>query len=637
VISSMREYFRSLKFILVIIIVAFIATSVVYFGTSALSGGSNKPNVVATVNGEEIPAERYRRAQQSLVAAYERMSKQRMTPELAERLGLNQQVMNDLVSDAVIVQGAEREGVRVTDDELRLRIQEMREFQEDGHFSRDRYVRVLRQVRLEPGEFEAEMRRQLVRQKIESLVRDGIKISDAEVTEAYNSRNERVRAAYASIDVQPFMAGVTVADADVEPYVKAHQAQFTRPERRRLQYVVASPSAYAQPVTDQEVEAYYKEHAGEFEQPRRVHVAHVLVRVPQVGGSEAENKAKAKIEAVIKRVQGGEDFAKLAKEVSEDTSNAPQGGDLGFVGPGELVPQFEQAAFALKKGEVSAAPVRTPFGYHAIKVLDIREAAKKPLKEAAGQIRDKLTAERSDRAARTKAEEAKAALIGAKDFAAQAKALGLDARDGTVGKGESLEAFGREPQLDEAVFSLAVGGVSAPIKTRSGYVLVKVVGQIPAGVPPLAEIRSQVVDAIKRERAEAQAIERARAFIASLAKGGEFSATAKAAGLPVAELPFFSRAEPPKDRGLVPNGVFLAAFQTPAGQIAEPVRGGNGVYVVKVLERLPADAQGLEKQRGDLEKQLLDQKRNQVWDGWIRAHRATTKVEVAGQPVPPGR
>src|SRR5262245_17793730 len=350
----MREYFRSLKFILVVIILAFIATSVVYFGTSTLNGSAGKPNVVATVNGEDIPAERFRRAQANLVDAYERMAKQRMTPELAERLGLNQQVINDLVTDALVVQGAAREGIRVTDDELRTRIQEMKEFQEDGRFSRDRYLRILRQVRLDPSDFEAEMRRVLVRRKIEALVRDGAKVSDAELRDAYALRQEKVRAAWASMDVQPLGADVTVADTDLEPYVKAHQAQFTQPERRRVQYVVVNPKQFASPVTDQEVEAYYKEHGAEFEQPRQVHVAHVLVRVPPVGGSEAENKAKAKIEAVIKRAKAGEDFAKLAREVSEDTANAPQGGDLGFVGPGELVPQFEQAAFALKPGEVSA-------------------------------------------------------------------------------------------------------------------------------------------------------------------------------------------------------------------------------------------------------------------------------------------
>jgi peptidyl-prolyl cis-trans isomerase D len=236
----MREYFRSLKFILVIIIVAFIVTSVVYFGTGAITGG--KHNVIATVNGEEIPVERFRRGQANLIRAYEGSSKQRLTPEDAERLGINQQVINDLVRDAVIVQGAEREGVQVTDEELRARIQEIREFQVDGRFSHDQYLRLLRLARFEPADFESEMRRQIVREKMESLVTTGAKVSDAELREAYAALNERVRAAWARVEVEPLMAGVSVADEDLEPYVKAHQAQFTRPERRRIQYVVFNPA-----------------------------------------------------------------------------------------------------------------------------------------------------------------------------------------------------------------------------------------------------------------------------------------------------------------------------------------------------------------------------------------------------------
>ena len=137
-ISSMREYFRSLKFILVIIVIAFVATSVVYFGTGD-SGSGGTPNIVGTVNGEEIPTERFRRTQANLIEQYERMTRQRLTPEMIERLGLNQRVMNELVNDTLVVQAAGREGVRVSDDELRSRIQEMREFQQDGRFSRDRY------------------------------------------------------------------------------------------------------------------------------------------------------------------------------------------------------------------------------------------------------------------------------------------------------------------------------------------------------------------------------------------------------------------------------------------------------------------------------------------------------------------
>ena len=633
-ISSMREYFKSLKFILVIIILAFIATSVVYFGTSALSGGGGKPNVIATVNGEEISAERFRRAQAATIDMYERMSKQRLTPEMAERMGLTQQVISDLVADAVIVQGAAREGVQVMDDELRARIQEMREFREDGRFSRDRYLRVLRQARLDPAEFESEMRRQLVRRKIEALVQGGAKVSEAELREAYALRHERARAVWASVDIQPLMANVTVADGDLEPYVKGHQAQFTRPERRRLQYVLLAGKPGAPPVSDQDVATYYKEHGSEFEQTRRVHAAHVLVRVPPVGGSEAENKAKAKVEAVIKRAQGGEDFAKLAKEVSEDTANADQGGDLGLVGPGELVPQFEGVAFALKKGEVSPAPVRTPFGYHAIKALDIQEGGKTPLKEVVAKIKDKLAGERSDNAARAKGDEVKAPLMAAKDFAAEAKTRGLETRETRVARGEVIEGLGREPQLEEAVFSLAVGGVSAPVKTKTGYVVVKVLEQTPAGVPPLAEIRPRVIDAIKRERAEAQGMERAKALIAALGKGGDFSATAKAEGFATGEIPFFSRTEPPKERGVLPGGVLMAALQTATGQVAEPVRGGTAVWVVKTLERQAADAQGFDGRRAELGTQVLEQKRAQVWEGWLRVHRASSKIDVPGQATP---
>jgi peptidyl-prolyl cis-trans isomerase D len=365
-----------------------------------------------------------------------------------------------------------------------------------------------------------------------------------------------------------------------------------------------------------------------------MHVAHVLVRVPPVGGSDAENRAKARVEAVIKRAQAGEDFAKLAREFSEDAANATQGGDLGLVKAGDLVPQFEQAAFALKKGEVSPTPVRTPFGYHAIKVLDVKEGSKAPLKEVAAKIRDKLIAERSDNAARTKAQEVRVALVSAKDFAAEAKTLGLEVRESTVGRGEPLP----DPGFEDAVSTLALGGVSAPLKTRDGYVIVKTIEQIPAGMPALADIKARVIDAIKRERAEALAMDRARALVASAEKSGDFLAAAKAAGFSTGEIPPFSRAEPPKDRGGLPGNVLIVALQTAVGQMSEPVRAGSAVYVVKTIERQAPDPQSFDKQRAELEKQVLGQKRGQVWDSWLQSRKAAAKIDIAaGLTTPPGR
>ena len=631
-ISVMREYARSLKIVLLIVVVVFILTSGVLFYWGGGPSGGARANTVAVVNGEEIPFERFRRAQSNMIAAYERMSRQRLTPELAERLGLSQQVVNELVTEAVVIQGASKEGVLVSDDELRTTIQQIREFQEAGRFSRDEYLKVLKQLRLDPGEFENEVRRQLVRRKMEALIKQGVKVSDEEVQQAYRQRNERVRAAWAYADVKPVMAAVKVDDVDLEPYVKAHQAQFSQPEKRKLQYVLVNPKKLAVAVSDADAEAFYKEHAAEFEEPKRLRVAHVLVRVPPVGGSDAENAAKAKVEDVIKRAKGGEDFGKLARELSEDKASAVQGGDLGFVGPGELVAPFEQAAFALKKGEISE-PVRTPFGYHAIRVIDVKEGGKTPLKEVAPKIKETLGAQKSEQAAQTRADEVRAILLSAKDFPAEAKRLGLEAQEATFGRGDTLGEAGRDPQLDETLFGLAAGGVSTPIKTAGGFAIVKIVQQVPAGVPPVAEIRDRVVEAVKRERAEQQLTDKAKTLAAALAKGGDFVAAAKADGFTTGSIPLFSRAEPPKERGSLPGGVLVAALQTPAGQVAEPVRADGGVYVVKTLERAAAAPDGFEKERPELEKQVLEQKRALAWDNWIRGRLADSKVQVGGQPA----
>src|SRR4029434_9605140 len=134
----------------------------------------------------------------------------------------------------------------------------------------------------------------------------------------------------------------------------------------------------------------YNEHLKEYETPAQVHAVHLLVRVADTGGSEAEDRARVKVAEAIKRAKGGEDLGKMAREMSEDPGSKDKGGDLGWVSKGDMVPQFEQALFALKKGEISAEPVRTPFGFHAVQALDLRPASRKPLKDVAAQIRDRL-------------------------------------------------------------------------------------------------------------------------------------------------------------------------------------------------------------------------------------------------------
>ncbi|PYM89724.1 MAG: hypothetical protein DME08_24610 [Candidatus Rokuibacteriota bacterium] len=577
-ITFMRRYRRTLQIGLLVIVAAFVA-SLFIFGTSARDGGAARDSV-ATVNGEKISVERYQRRYQEYLSMYAQMMRDRFSPEMAERMGLPQQVVEDLVLESLAVQKAQGEGLGLTDEELNAQIHTFPAFQEGGRFTLKRYEEVLRRLGYTKGGFEDEMRRRLTRSKVENAVRGGVKVSDSEIEQAYVQQREEARAEWALVELTPLIA--------------------------------------AQTATDEELQAYVK--------PKKARAAHILVRVSETGGSEAEDKAKAKIADVIRRAKAGEDFAKLAREVSEDPGTKDKGGDLGLVGKGEMVPAFEQAVFELKKGDVSPEPVRTPFGYHAIKVSEVQDGGKKPLKEVAAPIRERLQAEAADRGARARADEVRTTLLGAGDFTAEAKKLGLTPHDAMIARKQSGPFAGADT-MEEAAFNLSLGGVSAPVKTPAGWVVIKNLELLPAAVPPLTEIRAQVEAGVKRQKAEAVALQKAKQ-VADEAKHGDFQTAAKKIGAQTAQTPRFSRTKPAER---LPGDVMVAALQATAGAITEPVKSQQGYYVVKVLERIPPDPSGLAAERERLERDLLARKQTQAWQSWLNAARAKAKVDVSTQ------
>ncbi|HXH84749.1 MAG TPA: peptidyl-prolyl cis-trans isomerase, partial [Candidatus Tectomicrobia bacterium] len=619
-IRFMRRYPKTLQVSLFVVILAFIVTSFVV-------GSSNSDNLradtVAVVNGESIPRERYARRYQSVLEFYGQLNQGRLSPEMAEQLGLGRRVIEDLVTEALVVQRAEAEGLALTDEEFNAAVHRIPDFQEAGRFSLDRYRRFL-QARGVDGE--RDLRRFLTMQKVHRLVTEGARVTDAEVEQAWAARHEQVRVAWALVDTAALAAEATASDEEVAAYLKDHPDEFRQPERRKVQYVTLVPKEFSKPVGDAAVERYYREHPGEFETPRQVKARHLLVRVPETGGSEAEDRAKARVADAIRRIRGGEDFAKVAREVSEDPGTKESGGDLGWVSQGDLVPQFEEAMLKLDKGAVTLEPVRTPFGFHAIKVEDVRPGGRKPLKEVAPSIRDRLAAEAAEAAARARADEVRPQLQAAKDFMAEARRLGLSPVETTMSRVDRGIMPGGADALEEAAFALAPGGVSTPVKTPAGWVIVKSIESLPAGVPPLAEIRDRVVAAVKRRKAETVGLERAKQIVAEVKGGAELAAAAKKAGARAGDTPHFSRARPAER---IPGDAQLAALQTPVNEVSDPVKTPQGYWVLKVLERVPADASGLATERDRLRQELLAQKRSQVWERWVADARAGASIQIS--------
>jgi peptidyl-prolyl cis-trans isomerase D len=620
-ITVMRRYRRMLQIGLLLVIAAFVLTSV-FVGT--MGGDSDRTDAVASVNGEVIPLERYQRRYQAYLDAYSRVYRDRFSPELAEQLGLPQQAVNDLVQEALVVQRARTEGLEVTDEELNAQIQAVPAFQDNGRFSLRRYQDFLKRRGTSAGAFEGDVRRELTRMKVETTVKGGIKVSEAELEQAFVVRREEARAAWALVDVGALAAAAAASDDEVQAYLKEHASEFKQPDRRRIQYVTLVPKDFRPQVPEADVEKYYTEHTKEFETPRQVRASHLLVSVPQTGGSEAEDKARAKVADVIRRAKGGEDFGKLAAEVSEDPGSKGKGGDLGWVKKGEMVPQFEEALFNLKQGELTAEPVRTPFGYHAIKAFEVKAESRRPLREVAPQIRERLAAEAADKTARAKADEVRPQLQAATDFMAEGKRLSLAPVETTLAKVERPLMLGGPDPLEEAAFALTVGGVSAPVKTPAGWVVLKSIEVIPAGVPPLAEIRDKVVAAVKRQKAEALGLERAKQLAAE-GKTGDLQAVAKKTGAQTGETTRFSRAKPAER---LPGDAQIAALQTPAGDVTAPVKSPQGYYILKVLERAAPNMAELPAERDRLSKEVLAQKQSQAWEAWVSGARANAKVET---------
>ncbi|MGH7389057.1 MAG: SurA N-terminal domain-containing protein [Candidatus Rokuibacteriota bacterium] len=624
-INFMRRRRRGLQVGLLIVIAAFVA-SLFVFGATGGRDGVVAPDSVATVNGEGISQERYHRRYQEYLNLYQQTLRERFSPDLAERMGLPRQVVDDLVQETLVAQRARAEGLEVGDEELNAQIHAMPAFQDGGRFTLKRYEDVLRRLGYTTSAFEDDMRRRLTRLKVEATVRGAVRVSDTELEQAYTHMREEVRAGWALVETAPLAAAATATDAELETHLEQHGAEFRLPERRRVQYVAVDPKDFATPPGDAEVEKYYAEHAAEFEQPPQAKAAHILVRVAETGGSEAEDQARAKVADAIRRAKAGEDFGKLAREISQDPTTGPRGGDLGLVSRGEVVKPFEEALFALKKGEITAEPVRTPFGFHAIKVDDVRPGGKKTLKEVAPQIRERLKAQVAEAAAKARADEIRAKLLGAADFMAAARTLGLAPLETTIPRREP-GGFAPPDSMEETAFALTRGGVSTPLKTPAGFLVLKAIETLPAAVPPLAEVKDKVAAAVKREKAEAQALEKARRVIAE-AKGGDLAAAARAAGATAGETPRFSRAKPAER---LPGDAMLAALKTPVGALTEPVKTPQGYYVLKVLERVPPDMAGLAAERDKVAAEVLARKQGQAWEAWVAGARARAKIDVSSK------
>ena len=376
------------------IIIGLVVLSFVFAGVGSYLNSSGE-TVAATVNGEEIGLNELERAYQSQRSRMESQYGESVSALFADE-GYMQQfrrgVLDSLIDEKLVEQKARELGLRVGDDQIRDTIRSMPEFQLGGQFNNDRYLALLRQNGYQPSDFRDFLRTQLTREQLTRALGVSDFALPGEARRVFDLQAQTRDARYVVVDAAPFADEVEISDADIQGYYDANITSFDTEEKVSVAYVKLSVDDLKGDVTvsDDDVSAWYEENKDQYRDEEQRRVSHILI---ETGDDEAAAKAKA--EALLAEIKGGADFATVAEENSEDSFSAENGGDLDYITPGMMDDAFDSAVFSLKNvGDVTDV-VKTEFGFHIIKLTDLKPETIKPFNDVAGEIRDNLITEKA--------------------------------------------------------------------------------------------------------------------------------------------------------------------------------------------------------------------------------------------------
>ncbi len=465
---------------------AIIVVFIISFGPGSYDKGcapSAAPTWAARVNGVTLPASEFEREYDNLIRFYQQFG-QAPTREQAAQLGLPGQALDRVIDRELIAQEAERQGIAVTDAEISRTVRESAAFQLGGSFDFDSYDRFARNRFGSPAKYEALLRKDLLHQRMLQAVRQTVKLSEAEIRQAWSEDRDRASLSYVKFPLAAAEAAAKPTDAEV--------AAFSTREAARI-------------------EAFYKENPARFEQKRRAHVRHLLSSVPENADAAADAAARKKAEDAAARITKGEDFAKVAAELSDDANTKARGGDLGFVSPELVDPAFAEATFKLAANQVSA-PVRTASGWHLIQAIAVEEARTTSLADATPRIaRELLTREKGRALAMERAQAALAAVRGGRALADLFPAKGspklgdqpLVAADTTTFRAAdaSVPGIGTAPGLLADAFAANAGQPLPRVYETTGALVVAVAKTRERPDPTqYATQRTVAADQLQRER-----------------------------------------------------------------------------------------------------------------------------------------
>ena len=584
--------------VMIILVIAFVGLIGLEWGADMTGRGPGGQNAVGSINGESVSYEEIRFEVERL-QEIDRQQQGGSLDEFRSREIINE-VWDRRVDLTLLEQHIGMQGIVVTDAEILeairnsppefVRQQEM--FQTDGEFDQTKYLQALNDPAVEGWAFlEDQYRLSLPRQKLIRRVISGARVTDLEVRQAFVQQNEQLTAKYLFFDPE---------DQEVEPGS----------------------------ITDDDIAAYYAEHTEAFMEDAQVSLSFAMIpKQPSVADSQ---RVERQINELYDQLAEGADFETLARDFSEDASNASEGGDLGFFGRNAMVPEFEAAAFETLPGTISK-PVKTQYGWHIIRVEEATVRDGEEQVRARHILLKTITGQQTLSALREEAELLRThALESSLEEAARSRPDSLeiettgyftDRPDGFIPgigylAGASSFAFGSEP-----------GGVGEVLENASGFYVLANTGEKPAGVLPLEDVVLRIRSILVRNQKLEQARMRGEEVRARLGGGNLDALTGELADRVATTDPIT------RQQAFIPRigqdpAFIRGAFQlNAAGALSEPVEGERGYYLIQLETREPIDESIYEVMKENLKRQLLLQKQNQLYEEWLSRLREEADIE----------
>ena len=626
-LDQMRRHKGWLKWSLGLVVLAFIAI-IPGVSMSPVADPTLPSNIIARVGEHEISLLQFQQIYMQQLNNYRLQSGGDVSEEILRSLGIDRQILQQLIDESAAITEAERLGLVVGDAEVRERIITLPQLQVDGQFIGDSaYYQLLQTQRppINPTQFEEEIRQQIMVERLQTAVTSWMTVTDEEIAEEHRRRNEKVKVNIVSFRASEFRDEAEATDDDISLLYEEEAANYEVPEKRQLRFLLVDESEIfdSLTVTDDEVRQYYDTNISLYQTPGQVRANHILLRVDD---EDTEEEVAGRAAELATQARGGADFAELVQEHSDDEGTIENGGDLGLFGRGRMVPEFEAAAFEMNEGDISD-PVKSAFGYHVIQVTEKQEELTQPFETVQTAIQNLLKQERASSRSTALSRAIAAEVETPEDLAQAAAARGYELQEsGFAARGEPILGLGMAPQVSAQAFSIEPNEVVG-VDTPSGPAFITVIATQDPYIPPIEEVRDRIREDVIRKKSLTLALERANEAAESLKLAEDFVSAAETAEFVVGTSELVARGASFPQVG-ISSPVEAVAFAMDPGAVSDVIQAANSAAIVHLVEKEDASEDDLATNEDTLRNELLFSRQNQFFNAYMENVKERIDIDI---------